>query len=1147
MSTSDFVHLHVHSHYSLLDGACKIGDLVKEACRHDMPALALTDHGNLFGVVEFYKRCTAAGVKPLIGMEAYVAPGDRRERKQMGNTPTSYHLVLLAADEAGYRNLMKLSSLGYLEGFYYKPRVDKELLAESSEGLLAMSACLKGEIPYLLKQGLREEARRVTGEYLDIFGRDRFFLEVQENGIDEQRIANAGLVDLSREFGLDLVATNDIHFMRRDDARAHEVLLCINTGKTLQDENRMAFSTDAVYFRSPEEMGALFRERPEMIRNTARVAERCQLDLRFGDLHLPHFVPPGDEDPVRFFRRLCLDGAKRRYGELRSEVRERLEHEMGIIEKMGFVSYFLIVWDFIRFAKDRGIPVGPGRGSAAGSIVSYSLGITDIDPLAYGLIFERFLNEQRISMPDIDIDFCNEGREEVIRYVKEKYGEGNVAQIITFGTMAARGVIRDVGRVLGIPLDRVDSVAKKVPAQPGIKLRNAIDMAPELGEFYSKDPELRELFEISFKLEGLARHASTHAAGVVIGDRPLIERVPLYKTGEDITTQFAMNELEAIGLLKMDFLGLRTLTVIDNAVRLVQENQGIGLDPGNFDLNDPKTYAMLGRGESKGVFQLESQGFQDLLKRLRPDKFEDLIALVALYRPGPLGSGMVDTYIRCKHGEEEIQYMHPVLEAVLQETNGVILYQEQVMRIANLMAGFSLNEADSLRKAMGKKKPEIMARFRDKFIQGAVEKGFVEKVAREIFDLMEYFAGYGFNKSHSTAYAFIAFQTAYLKAHYPTEFMAALLTSEMNNTDKITEYIAVAEGLGLTLHPPDVNESVVGFAVRDGTIRYGLGAVKNVGERAIRSILEARGEIGRFRSLYEFCAEVDLRLCNKTVIESLIRCGAFDSLGAKRAQLEAVLENAMAEGNRIQQDRRIGQLSLFGESAPGGGVRIPEVRLPDVEEWPESELLRLEKESLGFYLSSHPLKKFREVMETYSNCSSKSLREIPSGSEVILGGMLASVRRKNDRRGNMMAFLTLEDLEGSVNAVVFASLYNDYRHLLEEESFVFLKGKLDTAREQPSITVDEILPMEGAEAVLRGSVTINLNVKDLREETLLGLRRALEGHRGPCSVFLVLRGPRKQRATITLPSDLRVSVNRGFLKETEALLGPGHVVLGRRG
>ena len=898
MPHSDFVHLHLHTQFSLLDGACRIPELLALANQFKMPSLAITDHGNMFGAIDFYIEARKAGIKPIIGCEAYIAPGSRLEKSSAGIEDAAYHIILLAKDETGYGNLMKLVSIGYLEGFYYRPRIDKEALEQYSKGLIGLSACLKGEIPSLLRQRRFNDALKCADTYLQIFGKDNFFLEVQGNSLPEQAIVNVDLIKLSKELNIPLIATNDVHYLTKERAASHEALLCIQTQTTLDDPNRMRFGTDEFYFTSPQEMKKLFKELPQAISNTIAVSERCNLELDFNKPHLPKYEPPVGKTKDEYLRELCEEGLIKRYGKSSSEISLRLEHELKIIKDMGFISYFLIVWDFIHYAKKEGIPVGPGRGSAAGSLVSYLLGITDLDPLKYGLLFERFLNPERMGLPDIDIDFCYERRQEVIDYVTNKYGQENVAQIITFGTMQARAVVRDVGRVMGLPYADVDRIAKLIPAEPDMTLKKALDSETELMNLYKNDSRISKLINTALVLEGLNRHASVHAAGVVIADKPLDNYSPLFKTGDDqVTTGYSMGVLEKIGLLKVDFLGLRTLTVIDETLKLVKKTQGKEINIETLPLDDSKTYKLLASAQTSGVFQIESSGMRDLLKKMEPSRFEDIIALLALYRPGPIGSGMLDDYIRRKHKIIPIKYEHPKLEPILKETYGIMVYQEQIMQIASSLAGFSLAQADLLRKAMGKKIPEVMEKQRINFILGCVKNGIKELLANKIFDLMEYFSGYGFNKSHSTAYALISYRTAYLKANYPVEFMTALLTSERSNTDKIVEYVSEAERMGLQVRPPDINDSEPLFKAVDAkTIRFGLLAIKNVGGGAAESIIKAR-ESSKFVSLEDLCSRIDLRLANKKVLESLIKCGAFDYFNTTRAQMFASLEFILESAN----------------------------------------------------------------------------------------------------------------------------------------------------------------------------------------------------------------------------------------------------------
>ncbi|HET9481474.1 MAG TPA: DNA polymerase III subunit alpha, partial [Candidatus Polarisedimenticolia bacterium] len=906
-----FVHLHNHSQFSLLDGASKLEDLLDRAAGFGMPAMAVTDHGNLFGAVRFFDMAVSKGIRPILGMEAYMAPGDRRDRtlQAEGTQGTQkkpyYHQILLATNATGYANLVRLSSLAYTEGFYYKPRIDKILLAENAAGLIATSACLGGEVAQLLLSGHKQRAERAAAELAEIMGRDNYYLELQDQGLPEEKIVNDGLLEIARGLKLPLVATNDCHFLTREDQFAHEVLICIQTGRTIKDEGRMRY-TDEHYFKSQEEMWRVFAHLPEALENTVAIAERCHFSLDRGSYHLPQFQVPQGYDVESYFRKVVRDGFERRMeswkelearGRLRLPVevyRTRLEAELDVILAMKFPSYFLIVWDFIKYSRENGIPVGPGRGSAAGSLVAYCLRITDVDPMQYGLIFERFLNPERVSLPDIDIDFCMKGRPRVIDYVTEKYGRDNVAQIITFGTMAARAVIRDVGRGLDIPFAEVDRIAKLVPAELDATVEKALATVPPMREAYEKDDSIRRLIDVAKRLEGLTRHASTHAAGVVISPRPIIEYAPLYQAGPgERTTQYAMGDIERIGLLKMDFLGLRTLTLIQDALDHLRAERGVDLDITALPLDDPETFRLFCEARTSGIFQFESSGMQDILRKLRPERFEDLIALNALYRPGPIKGGLIDDFIKRRHGKVKVTYLHPILEETLLETYGVIVYQEQVMQIASKVAGYTLGEADNLRRAMGKKKKEVMASEREKFLAGARERRIPDRTANEIFDLMEHFAGYGFNKSHSCAYALVAYQTAYLKAHHPEHFMAALLTTEMESSDDIVKYIGECREMGIEVLPPDANSSRLDFSVESGRIRFGLAAVKNVGESAIRSVLEARERLGRFRSLVEFCEHTDPRLVNKRVLESLVKAGAFDVLGASRARMHAAADSIL--------------------------------------------------------------------------------------------------------------------------------------------------------------------------------------------------------------------------------------------------------------
>jgi DNA polymerase-3 subunit alpha len=981
-AVSDFVHLHVHTQYSLLDGAIRIDDLLRRAADFDMQAVTVTDHGTLFGAVEFFEKAKAAGIKPIIGCEIYVAPNTRFDKTPLDNKELS-HLILLVKNAEGYRNLCKLATAAQLEGFYYKPRIDKEILKECSQGLIGLSACLHGEIPRRIQQGRIERAEEVANGYREIFGENNFFLEVQNNGIEEQERVNQTLLDISQRLSIPLVASNDCHYLDKEHVRAHDVLLCIQTGKTIHDNQRLKFRTDQLYFKSKAEMYAAFKDYPGALGNTVDIAGRCNIDFDFKTYHFPRFADESNLSSDELFTRRVRQGFEMRMQRLKKKnpqideafYQDRLDYEISVIHDMGFSGYFLIVADFIRYAKENNVPVGPGRGSAAGSLVAYSLGITDLDPIAHGLIFERFLNPARKSMPDIDVDFCIDGREDVYKYVAEKYGGGDyVAQIITFGKLKTRAVIRDVGRALDIPLAEVDAIAKMVPDILNISLDEALDREPRLVELAGQKPEIDDLIKICRVLEGLPRHASTHAAGVVIADEPLVNYMPLYrgKKGE-VVTQYDMKIVEKIGLVKFDFLGLRNLTVIANTLSLIASQGHTPPDLDNIELTDEDTYRLLSAGDTTGVFQLESSGMKDLLVRLKPETFDDVIALVALYRPGPMESGMIDDYVARKHGRKKVEYLLPQLEPILilKETYGVIVYQEQVMKIANDLANYSMAEADDLRKAMGKKIQAIMAEHRERFVTGAAENTIAAEQAAPIFSLMEKFGGYGFNKSHSAAYALIAYQTAYLKAHYAVEFMASLLTSEMHSTDGVVKYIAECRSHGIAVLPPDINYSDKAFTVYRDKIRFGLVAVKNVGEAAIEAIIDARDD-EKFASLFGFCERVDLKKVNKRVIESLIKCGAFDDTGAKRSQMMAALEDALDYGQRVQKERLDPQIGLFDGTVNPQVINAPV--LPDIEEWSEKQRLAFEKESLGFYVSGHPLKRYGELIDKFTNANAVSIK-----------------------------------------------------------------------------------------------------------------------------------------------------------------------------
>lgn len=1151
MHHSDFVHLHVHSQYSLLDGACGLEKLVAKAKEYKMPALAVTDHGNLFGAIDFYTLAMKEGIKPIIGSEVYIAPGSRFERsKQDSSYEGASHITLLAKDQVGYRNLIKLVSAGYLEGFYYKPRIDRELFAQHCQGLIALSGCLNCEVAKALLDGDEARAKETVSWYMEALGRENYFLEIQDHGMAEQRTVTEGVLRLAKTFDLPIVATNDLHYPSKEDARAHEVLLCIQTGKTIQDKDRWRFSTDQFYFKSAAEMKQIFAELPEAVKNTITVAERCNLQLQFGQLRLPRYQVPEDHTLETYLAHLSWQGLKVRYPDANAEVEARLRYELEVIQKTGFAGYFLVVWDFIKFAKDRGISVGPGRGSAAASLIAYCLGITNIDPLRYGLIFERFLNPERISMPDMDIDFSDDRRDEVIDYVTRKYGADNVAQIITFGTMGAKAVIRDVGRGLGMPYAEVDKIAKLVPNRLNISLDEAIAESPPLTEAVQNRTEVGELWRVAKCLEGLTRHASTHAAGVVISGDPLTEHVPLYKdpkAGSKPTTQYAMKAIEKIGLLKVDFLGLRTLTVIANTLELIASGRGRKIQIEEIPLDDPAIFQLLSEARTFGVFQLESSGMRDLMRRLKPERLEDVIALVALYRPGPMV--MIDDFINRKHGKVKIRYDHPLMEAILKETYGIMVYQEQVMRIASELAGFSMGEADVLRKAMGKKDPEMMDQQRKKFVDGAKAKGVHARTAEKIFDKMAPFAGYAFNKPHATSYALLAYQTAYLKAHYPVEFMAALLTSEMADTDGIVKYIDECKQMGITVLPPDVNESESRFTVVGEQIRFGLVAIKNVGETAIQSILATRRDKGRFRSLFDFCERVDLRLANKRVIESLIKCGAFDSLGAARSQLTAVADKAMDAGAAAQRERTYGQGSLLDVLEAKGGLSHQAADLPAIAEWSPTQRLAAEKETLGFYVTGHPLSDYRDVIAKVSAVATDRLASCQDKETVTMCTIVTAVKEITTKSGDRMAFVTLEDMAGTVEAVAFPELYKANLLHLVKGAAVMAKGQVDVGEEVVKLLLSEVSPLADIEVRPTASgkrratpaVEITIEEAHLSDSTLEQLKHLLLRFPGPTPVRLHLNVAPGAQVTIAASPDMTVAANEELKREVETLLGPGTI------
>jgi DNA polymerase III subunit alpha len=1138
-----FVHLHVHTQYSLLDGAIRIDALLKRAIDFGMDSVAITDHGTMFGVLEFFEKAGKAGVKPIIGCEFYVAPRNLTDKTVLDNKGLS-HLVILAENPEGYRNLCELATIAQLKGFYHKPRIDKNVLREHSKGLVGLSACLHGEIPRLISENSLDGADEAARTYLNIFGEGNFFLEVQDNGIHVQEKVNNALLDMSERLSIPLVATNDCHYLDKEDARAHEILLCVQTGKTIYDPDHFKFGTDQLYFKSREDMHNYFKSYPGALENTVSIAKRCKVDFDFKTYHFPKFETPSKQTAEEFFEQKAWEGYNQKIKRVKeknpeideSQYKERIKSEISTINSMGFPGYFLIVADFILYAKKHNVPVGPGRGSVAGSLVAYSLGITDLDPIEHGLIFERFLNPGRKSMPDIDVDFCINGREEIFRYVVKKYGGADyVAQIITFGKLKTRAVIRDVGRALDIPLNEVDAIAKMVPDVLNISLDNALKQEPRLRSIAEEKPEINDLLKVCRVLEGLPRHASTHAAGVVISDKPLVEYLPLYKGKKgEVLTQFDMKCVEKIGLVKFDFLGLRNLTVIANTLSLIAKQGDTPPDLTNINLADPDTYKLLVSGDTVGVFQLESSGMKDLLMKLKPECFDDVIALVALYRPGPMESGMIDDYVERKHGKKEVVYLLPELEPILKETYGVIVYQEQVMRIAASVADYSMSDADDLRKAMGKKKPAIMARQRLRFTKGAKERGIQPQKAKTLFDLIEKFGGYGFNKSHSAAYALIAYQTAFLKAHFPVEFMASLLTGEIHSIDGVVKYIAECRHHGIQVLPPDINESDKEFTVIGSKIRFGLVAVKNVGEGAIEIIIDDRKE-GRFSSLFDFCERVDLKKANKRVIESLIKCGAFDSTGANRSQMMVSLENAIDYGQRVQKERTDPQMGLFNMGGVRQDINLP--KMSSMDEWDERQLLAFEKEALGFYITGHPLTKFDDLLDKFTNANTISLKEKNDGEIVRIGGIIINIKTIKTKKGDLMAFVTLEDQHRTVEIIIFSLAYAAVHELLVEDNTVIIQGRVKRDENSVKILADTVVPIEKAEETWTASIHFNLDKNKTGKDLLLRLNDILKRYPGSCHAYIHLLSPEETDTVIALPDTMKLKADSSLTRAVNEFLG----------
>ena len=1145
-----FTHLHSHTHYSLLDGAAKINLMVDRAAELGMDALAITDHGNLFGVLEFYSKATEANIKPIIGMEAYIAPQERTYRKQIDGESHSYHLVLLAKNETGFKNLMKLSSYAFLEGMYYKPRIDKKLLREYSEGIIATSACMKGEVAYKLRRGMREQAIKAAEEYIDIFG-DDFYFEIQDHHIPEEAEVYPKVYDLANEMGVKVVGTNDNHYLNKGDHEAHDILLCLQTGKNRDDPNRMRYGTSELYMKSPDEMYNTFKDKLHVYEQTQEVAEKIDLKIDFTKQHLPRFPIPeneGDISPNEYLKKLTYQGVKSRYGELNKTIEDRIEYELSVIKQMGFSGYFLITQDFINAARERDIPVGLGRGSAAGSIVAYNLGITDIDPLRYDLLFERFLNPERVTMPDIDIDFCYERRDEVIEYVKDKYGRNNVAQIITFGTMASRGVIRDVSRVLEIPIPQADAIAKQIPivgAKP-MKIKKAFAEVPELKELAeSDDPKIQELIKYSETLEGIARHASVHAAGIIITPDDITNYVPLYKNSDqEITTQWTMGWSEAIGLLKMDFLGLRNLTVIQKTEKLIKERHDTQFSVKKVPLDDEKTFKLFGDGLTVGVFQFESSGMQEYLRKLQPSRIEDLIAMNALYRPGPMD--MIDDFIDRKFGRKEIQYLHPKLESILNETYGIIVYQEQVMRIASDLGGFSLAQADLMRRAMGKKKKEVMLEQKKAFVEGCLKNDIDEKIANDIADLIEKFAEYGFNKSHSAAYAIIAYQTAYLKAHYPAEFLSANLTSEVNNSDRVVILMDECKKLGIKIKKPDVNYSDANFKpVNDEEIAFGMEAIKNVGGNAIASIVSARNENGKFKTIFDMLLHADLRLVNKKVLESLIQAGALDSIDKNRARLFNSIEVATEYAQNYQglKSRNQNQTSIFDLASEGDDknmLTFPE--LPDIPDWNSTEKLKKEKELLGYYISGHPLERYKSIIHLYSTSinvdESKDNNGANGSDKMRIGGQITDVRVIFDKKSNKMAFIKIEDFDRTYEAVIFGSIFPQFENLIKVDNMIMVLGRLNSSLTENVIKIiaDKIIPLEQAPVELTESFLLKIDKENINDKIIHDLKVTLKSSPGKSRIYFEvnLNGSGNKRF---LSNAFNVKLTYRTLNQLDKILG----------
>ncbi|MCB4203940.1 DNA polymerase III subunit alpha [Deferribacterales bacterium Es71-Z0220] len=1151
----EFVHLHLHSQYSLLDGAILIPDLIDKLKEQKVKSCAITDHGTMHGIVDFYKQCHKNEIKPIIGCEVYVAPDDRRNREYGAGEDKNYHLILLAKNNKGLENLQYLVSMAQLEGFYYKPRIDKQLLSEYSEGLIGLSACLAGEPPRHIMRGDYQKAVAAAKEYEAILGKGNYYLELQDNGIDEQKIVNNQLINISKNENIPLIATNDCHYLNEGDHTSHQVLMCIQMQATINSKNKLEFHSDKLYVKSPEEMWKSFDNYPEALTNTVKVAEMCNVTMEFGAVHLPVFEVPEGYTPETYFEHIARQGLHRKISNFPVEKQklymERLNYEIEIIKLKGYASYYLIVWDFINYAKSNNIPVGPGRGSGAGSLAAFAMGITDIDPIRFNLLFERFLNPERKSMPDFDIDFCKNKREQVINYVIDKYGKDKVAQIVTFGQLLARGVIRDVGRVLEIPLKTVDKIAKLIPEAPGMTLKKALKADPSLEQEIENVESGKELLTHARKLEGLLRQTGMHAAGVVISDKPIIQYVPLCKgQNNEVVTQFEKNTLEEIGLVKFDFLGLKNLTVIDYAVNKIREKE-TNFDISSIPLDDNLTYELLSNGYTTGVFQLESPGMKNLLKKLKPTTFEDIVAVVALYRPGPMGSGMLDDFVKRKHGEQEVTYFIPELEEILKDTYGIIVYQEQVMQIAQIIAGYSLGNADLLRRAMGKKKPEEMQKHKEIFlygdeklnIPGAKKKGFDLKKSEEIFDLMAKFAEYGFNKSHSAAYAMVTYQTAFLKAHYPMEYMAALLSNEVEKGDKVVVFIEECKRMGIKVLAPDINESFKDFTIDNDSIRFGLGAIKNVGSGAIDIIVEEREKNGKYKNITDLCKRIDLRQVNRKVIESLIKAGALDCFGKKRSQLLNVLDTVLSEGQKHQKMASQGIMTVFdllNEIQDEGGSDDDTTEYPDIDEIPENELLKGEKEVLGFYLSSHPLIKYQYMLNILTTSTSQ-LEEMENDTPVMVGGIVKDIKIYNTKSQEKMAFVTIEDIEGVADVVVFPKLYLSNMRYIDEDKILVIKGRYNTSNDRKSVVAEDIYEITEAIEKLTEHITIKINPLGMTKEKISQIKVVVTSNKGSIPLKFVIKREGKYEVAMSVAEEYYVKPKVSLFKQIEDLIGEDRI------